>query len=154
MSTYGDLDKLNTPGLPVPAVTELSRPHWEACQRGELLVQRCDDCGHYVFTPEVACTACLSSSLVWVRSSGRGVLYSFTVIHRPQRPEFDAPYVGAIIELEEGWHMLSNMVDCNLDSLAIGQPVEVCFVPRGDNILLPMFRPLQTEGSAAGEKPE
>lgn len=84
MSTYGDLELLNRPGLPVPAVSELSRPHWEGCQRGELLVQRCEDCGHYVFTPEVACTACLSDSLAWVPSSGLGVLYSFTVIHRPQ----------------------------------------------------------------------
>ena len=141
MSTYGDLELLNRPGLPVPAVTELSRSHWEGCQRGELLVQRCEDCGHYVFTPEVACTACLSDSLAWVPSSGLGVLYSFTVIYRPQRPEFEVPYVGAIVELEEGWHMLSNLVQCELNAIEVGMPVEVCFVPRGENILLPMFKP-------------
>ena len=141
MSTYGDLEKLNTPGLPVPQVTELSRPHWEGCRRGELLVQRCADCGCYVFTPEVACTGCLSNHLDWVRSSGCGTLYSYTVIHRPQRPEFDVPYVGAIIELDEGWHMLSNIVDADPGALEIGMPVQVCFVPRGEDLVLPMFRP-------------
>ena len=130
----------NAAGLPVPAMTELSRPHWEACKRGELLVQRCTDCGQYVFTPEVACTRCLSESLGWVKSSGRGLLYSYTVIHRPQRPGFEVPYVGAIIELEEGWHMLSNLVDCELERIAVGMPVEVCFLPRGE-VVLPMFRP-------------
>jgi uncharacterized protein len=139
MSTYGDLDKLNTPGLPVPTITDLSRPHWEGCQRGELMVQRCEDCGAYVFIPDIACDQCLSSKLDWVQSSGKGQLYSYTVIHRPQRPEFDAPYVGAIIELEEGWHMLSNLIGPDIDSLQIGAPVEVVFVPRG-GLALPMFR--------------
>lgn len=139
MSTYGDLEKLNRPGLPVPAITEMSRPHWDGCKRGELMVQRCGDCGAYVFIPEIACNQCLSAKLDWVQSSGKGELYSFTVIHRPQRPEFDVPYVGAIIELEEGWHMLSNLVEPDIDHLKIGLPVEVCFVPRGDAVL-PMFR--------------
>ncbi len=139
MSTYGDLEQLNTPGLPVPAVTDLSRPHWEGCLRDELLVQRCEDCGGYVFIPELACSHCLSSNLRWVQSSGRGRLYSFTVIHRPQRPEFEVPYVGAIIELEEGWHMLSNLVELSIDQLRVDLPVEVVFVPRGE-LKLPMFR--------------
>ncbi len=142
MSTYGDLEKLNRPGLPVPAVTEMSRPHWDGCKRGELMVQRCDDCGAYVFIPEIACNQCLSGNLNWVQSSGKGELYSYTVIHRPQRPEFDAPYVGAIIELEEGWHMLSNLVQPDIESLQIGLPVEVCFVPRGD-VVLPMFKVIE-----------
>jgi len=141
MSTYGDLDRLNKPGLPVPQETDLSRPHWEGCRRGELLVQRCEDCGHYVFTPELACTFCLSESLAWVKSSGHGVLYSFTVIHRPQRPEFEVPYVGVIVELDEGWYMLSNLVDCELDAIEIGMPLAVCFIPRGVEMVLPMFKP-------------
>ena len=139
MSTYGDMERLNTPGLPVPRPSVISAPHWEACKRGELLVQRCQDCGAHVFIPEIACNQCLSENLEWVRSSGRGELYSFTVIHRPQRPEFEVPYVGAIVELEEGWHMLSNLVEPDIDSLQVGLPVEVCFVPRGD-MVLPMFR--------------
>jgi uncharacterized OB-fold protein len=145
MSTYGDLGKLNTPGLPVPAITDLSRPHWEGCQRDELLVQRCEACGHYVFIPELACTRCLAQQLVWVASSGKGVLYSYTVIHRPQRPEFEVPYIGAIIELEEGWHMLSNLVECEPEAARVGMPVEVCFVPRGDDLKLPMFRPVTAD---------
>ena len=89
----------------------------------------------------MACTACLSQRLDWVRSSGRGLLYSFTVIFRPQRPEFEVPYIGAIVELEEGWHMLSNLVDCDPDDARVEMPVEVCFVPRGEAMMLPVFRP-------------
>ena len=108
MTTWGDKSLLDQPGLPVPRASELSLPHWEGCKRGELLVQQCQDCSSYIFTPELACTKCLSGQLEWVKSSGKGIIYSFTVVHRPQRPEFNVPYVAAIIELEEGWHMLSN----------------------------------------------
>ena len=143
MSTWGLTEELNRPGLPEPRPTELSRPYWEACKRGELVVQQCQACGGYVFTPEVACTHCLSDKLAWVPSSGRGEIYSFTVIHRPQRPEFETPYIAVIIELSEGWHMLSNLLDCQPDQVAIGMPVQVEFVPRGQDIMLPMFRPLR-----------
>ncbi len=139
MSTWGDPSLLDKPGLPVPRETELSKPHWEACRRGELLVQQCQDCSAYIFTPEFACTQCLGDRLEWVTSSGKGTLYSFTVIHRPQRPEFEVPYVAAIVELEEGWHMLSNIVDCDIDKVQVGLPLQVCFVPRGD-VVLPMFK--------------
>jgi uncharacterized OB-fold protein len=139
MSTWGNTELLNKPGLPEPRPTELSKPFWEGCKQGELRVQQCQDCKGYVFTPEVACTHCLSDQLQWVTSSGKGTLYSYTVIHRPQRPEFEAPYVAVIIELSEGWHMLSNLLDCDPDNLTIGSPVQVEFVPRGEQVL-PMFR--------------
>lgn len=127
------------PGMPLPRPSALTRPHWDGCARGELLVQRCEDCGLYVFTPEAACTNCFSPRLAWVQSSGRGEVYSYTVVHRPQRPEFAVPYIVVIVALEEGWHMLSNLIDCPLDGVNVGDPVEVCFVPRGD-IVFPMFR--------------
>ena len=79
-------------------------------------------------------------------STGRGTLYSFTTVHRPPRPEFDVPYTVAIVELDEGFHMLTNLVDCPPEALRIGLPVEVTFQPMSDEITLPMFRPAATAG--------
>ena len=126
--------------IPLPRPTTLSKPHWEGCQRGELLVQRCSDCGTYIFIPQPTCTACLGGDLEWVTSSGKGVIYSCTTIHRPQRREFDVPYTVAIVELEEGWHMLSNVIDTPYEEIEIGMPVEVSFVKMTDEITLPMFK--------------
>jgi len=104
-------------------------------------VQRCGDCGAYVFIPQPACTSCFSESLEWVATSGRGAVYSFSVVHRPQRPEFATPYVVAIIELDEGFHMLTNLVDIAPDDVRVGLPVEVAFTRASDAITLPYFRP-------------
>ena len=139
MSTWDANDTLGKSGLPVPRPSDLSKPHWDACKRHELLVQRCGNCSSYLFPPAVVCTQCLSGTFSWVKSSGRGSIYSFTIVYRPQRPEFDTPYIVAIIELEEGWHMLSNIVDCDIAQVKIGLPVEVTFSPRGEHVL-PMFK--------------
>lgn len=104
-------------------------------------MQRCRDCGHYVFIPRFACTQCLSEKLDWVASSGRGEIYSYTIVHRPQRPEFEVPYAVAIVALEEGWHMLSNIVECPIEDIAVGMPVEVTFRKMSEAITLPYFRP-------------
>ena len=140
MASYDDPNPSALHGLPEPRPSALSAPHWSGCQRGELQVQRCNNCDHHEFPPQPVCSHCQSNDLRWVSSSGKGTLYSFTVIHRPQRPEFEVPYVAAIVELEEGWHMLSNIIDCDIDSLAIGQPLVVTFEERGQSAL-PMFKP-------------
>jgi len=127
--------------IPLPRPTALSRPHWDGCREGELRVQRCRACGGYVFIPQPVCTHCQEASLEWVRSSGRGTLYSYTTVHRPQRPEFEVPYTVAIVELEEGFFMLTNLVDCPAERMRIGMPVEVSFRRMSDEITLPMFRP-------------
>lgn len=127
--------------IPLPRPTELSRPHWDGCRQGVLRVQRCRACGAYVFIPRPACTRCQGQELEWVTSSGRGTVYSLTTVYRPQRPEFQVPYTVAIVELEEGWHMLTNLVDCPVDQMRVGLPVEVTFRPMSDEITLPFFRP-------------
>jgi len=78
-----------------------------------------------------------------VDSTGRGTVYSFTTVHRPQRPEFDVPYTVAIIELDEGFHMLTNLVDCAPEGIRIGMEVVVEFRRMSDEITLPMFKPLR-----------
>lgn len=139
MSHWSTAPETDASGLPLPCPTALSRPHWDGCARGELLVQCCADCGRRVFPPQPVCTACFSERVGWERSSGRGLIYSFTVVHRPPRPEFEVPYVIVIVELEEGWHMLSNLLDCDPDAVAVGDPVEVSFETRA-GMVLPMFR--------------
>jgi uncharacterized OB-fold protein len=127
--------------IPLPQPTELSRPHWDGCREGVLRVQRCDDCGEFVFIPKPVCGGCLGTNLSWVESSGRGTLYSYTVVHRPQQPTFEVPYTVAIVELEEGWHMLSNLIGVEPEAVTIGMPVEVTFERMSDEITLPYFRP-------------
>lgn len=127
--------------IPLPTPTPLSRPHWDGCREGVLRVQRCGSCGSHVFIPRPVCTSCLSTELEWVESSGRGTLYSYTTVHRPQRPEFEVPYTVVIVELEEGFHMLSNLIDAPTGGIEIGMPLEVCFREMTEEITLPLFRP-------------
>jgi len=127
--------------IPLPRPTDLSRPFWDACRAGRLVVQRCGDCGHYVFIPQPCCTACQSPRLGWVESSGHGTVYSYTVVHRPPRPQFKAPYVVAVIAMEDGWYMLSNLVDCAPEAVSMDMPVEVVFRRMTEAMTLPFFRP-------------
>ena len=127
--------------IPLPRPTALSAPHWTGCREGVLRVQRCEDCDHYVFIPEPVCTRCLGERLAWVETSGRGTLYSYTVVHRPQQPSFEVPYIPIIVEMEEGWHMLSNLKEIEPGDVVIGLPLEVFFERMSDEITLPYFRP-------------
>jgi len=129
------------PPIPLPRPTELSRPHWDGCRQGELRFQRCRDCGAAVFIPQPVCGGCFGSELVWETSSGRGTVYSHSVVHRPPVPGFEVPYAVIVVELEEGWFMLSNLVDCEPSNARIGLAVEVCFREASDEITLPCFRP-------------
>lgn len=129
--------------IPLPKPTPISAPHWEGCRQGELRVQRCRVCESYVFTPQATCTRCLSPELEWVESTGRGQLYSYTVVHRPQQPSFQTPYVVVIVELEEGFHMLSNLIGCPEEAIQVGMPLEAVFEPQSEEITLPYFRPAE-----------
>jgi uncharacterized OB-fold protein len=122
---------------PLPAVTEDGAPYWEACRHGELRAQRCTACGHLRWP------RCLAEGGDWTALSGRGTVYSFIVVHRPQHPAFfeDAPYNVAIVEVEEGIRLHANVVECTPDELRVGLPVEVVFERVNDEITLPKFRP-------------
>lgn len=126
---------------PLPRPTALSRPHWDGCRNGVLRVQRCKSCRALVFIPQPICTACQGDTLEWIDSSGRGTVYSYTIVHRPPRPEFEVPYVVAIVELEEGWYMLTNLVGCELSAVSVGMAVRVSFRAMSEEISLPVFEP-------------
>jgi len=129
---------------PLPRVDEETRGFWEALARHELYVQRCRACDTTRFYPRAVCPACLSSATEWVRASGRGTVYSFTVTHQNQAPGFreELPYVLAIVELAEGVRMMTNVVGCAPDAVRIGMPVEVAFDDVTPEITLPKFRPV------------
>ena len=128
---------------PTPTALPETEPFWQGCRDGVLLLQRCCACGSLQSYPRAVCTACLSSDLGWRRASGLGRIHSFTTVHRALSPAFedDLPYVVAVIELEEGLRMVSRIVECDSELLAIEQPVEVAFERVGDECVLPVFRP-------------
>jgi uncharacterized OB-fold protein len=119
-----------------------NRPFWEATERGELKVPRCDDCNFYIFYPRERCPACRSERVTWTACSGRGSVYSFTVTRRiPGRFREHTPFVLAYVELEEGPRMMTNIVDCDPDQVRIGMPVVVSFDPTEEGPAIPRFRP-------------
>jgi uncharacterized protein len=130
-----------TGAIPPPTPSALSEPYWDGCRRGELLYQRCDVCGHATHTPAFICSNCASESLRWARSSGRGTIYSWTTVWRPQMPAFEVPYVAIVVDVEEGWQLLSNLIGCTVDDVEVGMPVEVEFHPITGGFVLPYFRP-------------
>jgi uncharacterized protein len=130
---------------PLPRPSEDSAPYWEAAHRGELRMQQCRDCGHVRFPPALLCARCLSEKAEWVRLSGRGNVFSWIVVHQSQHPAFnaDTPYNVAIVELEEGPRLHTNILDCPNDQIRIGMPVEVIFEKINDEVALPKFRPVR-----------
>ncbi|WP_417620283.1 Zn-ribbon domain-containing OB-fold protein [Parasphingorhabdus sp.] len=127
--------------IPKPQPSMLSRPYWEGCVRGELLIQRCASCDRSMPAPAPVCRWCLTPTLVWKASAGEGVVYSYSIVWRPQTPAFVTPYVPAIVELREGVQILSNIIGCEPDDVHVGMAVAVEFHPIGDGAVLPYFRP-------------
>jgi uncharacterized OB-fold protein len=129
---------------PLPVPTPESRPFWEAARRHELALPRCRACGRMHFFPRAACPHCLSGDLEWRRVSGRGRLHTFTVVHRGLRNfPLGTPYVLAVVELDEGPRMMTNLVGVDPDpaKIRIGMAVEVAFDDVTPEVALPRFRP-------------
>ncbi len=129
---------------PIPEPTLETQPFWDGCKNHELRIQKCRACDAYQFYPRLYCTACMSAELEWVRASGRGTVLSFTTVHRPVTEAFadDVPYVVALITLEEGPQMMSNVVGCAPEAVEIGLSVEVAFEDWTAEIAIPKFRPV------------
>jgi uncharacterized protein len=126
----------------IPSPSRLTAPYWNAASRGELLLQRCRACDRHQFYPRDACTNCGSTELQWVQASGRGTIYSYTVFHRPPHPAFDRlPLVVALVDLEEGPRMTTNIVGCDVGEIRIGMPVLVEFEQLTEDVGLPVFGP-------------
>jgi len=119
-----------------------SAPYWEGVANGELRYQRCGDCDAAIFYPRSLCPACGVPDPHWHVSSGDGVVYACSVIHRaPPAHKDDVPYVVALVDLAEGFRMMSRVVDCDPDKVAVGQGVRVVYRMDGGGNPLPYFVP-------------
>src|SRR6218665_829407 len=132
---------VETEGRPLPVPDVLDAPFWAAAQAGRLVIQRCTNCGRYEWTPQFACSSCLPETLAGAQVSGRGRVYASTIVGAMQVAGMPAPYVVAIVRLDEGIDMLTNIIGIDPEDVHIGQPVEVSFVQERDGISLPCFRP-------------
>ena len=122
--------------LPAPAVSPETEAFWKATGEGKLLLKRCKACGKAHYFPRTICPLCFSADTEWTQASGEGTIYSYSVMRRAPQP-----YAIAYVTLKEGPSMMTNIVDCDLDSIRIGQKVKVVFKPTDGGAPLPMFAP-------------
>ncbi len=133
--------------LPVPQLSPSpeASPFWEACRRRELVLPFCTGCRRFFFYPRTLCPGCGGRDVVWRRSAGRGELYTFCIQHASRLAGFRdaAPFVTAIVELEEGPRLMTLLVGVppEPESIRCGMPVEVVFTDLPDGNVLPVFRP-------------
>jgi uncharacterized OB-fold protein len=134
---------METTAKPIPRVTPELAPYFAAAQRRELVVQHCKGCGLLRFPPRELCSRCWSREADWAPVSGRGEVFSFYWMHQVYHPGFagEVPYAVVVIALEEGPHVLSNMLDCTRQQLRVGLPVEATFEDASEGVTLPKFRP-------------
>jgi uncharacterized OB-fold protein len=133
----------DAPRKNLPQITPETAEYWAGCKRHELLIQRCIDCGAAQFYPRMVCTQCSGLTLQWVRASGRADLVTFTIVHRAVSQAYagEVPYVVALVRLEEGPTMMTNVVSCAAEKLQIGMSLEVVFDDWTDEVTVPKFRP-------------
>jgi len=127
---------------PKPRPAPESLPYWQAARDHRLALPKCDDCGKFWFPPTRTCPHCLSSRFQFSEVSGKGKIYSFVTYHRVYRPAFaqDVPYVVALIELDEGPRLLSNIIGVSPDEVACEMKVEVVFDDYDEEISIPKFK--------------
>lgn len=136
--------------LPHP-ITPEAKPYWDGARAGKLMIPKCRACGKAFLYPRVLCPHCSSHEIAWIQASGRGTLYSFEIAHQIINKAFkvNTPVILAMVELEEGPRMLTNLVNVAADPKALrcDMPVEVVFEKVTDEISLPMFQPARMGGA-------
>jgi uncharacterized OB-fold protein len=133
---------------PLPAVTPEAKPFWDDAAQNKLTIQRCQDCKAWVWTPRPSCNECGSERVEWTPMSGKGAVYSFTVIRQvvgraaSKAFEPDIPYVVAWVDLDEGPRLITNIIQCPAESVKLGMKVSVVFEQAKPEIWLPKFKPI------------
>ncbi len=127
--------------LVLPTLDEVNRPFWEGCRNGVLKLQRCTRCGHLRYPIAAVCPRCLDSGVAWEQLSGRGAVFSFAAFHHAYNDAWRdrIPYNVALVELEEGPTVISNVVGVDPEDLRIGLPVEAVFEPLTDELSVLRF---------------
>lgn len=131
-------------GKPVPVPDVDSLPFWQGCREHQLLIARCAACGVPRYPPSGMCTQCHSNQVEWLRASGRGKVYSWIVVNHPVPKDIyasDVPYVVALVELEEGVRLATNIIGCDPHTIRPDMAVEVMFDDVAADLTLPKFRP-------------
>ena len=130
------------PAKPVPRPAPESIPYWKAAAEHRLELPQCEDCDHRWFPPSRSCPKCLSPRMRWSPVSGRGKVFSFVIYDRVYHPAFaeDVPYVVALVELEEGPRLISNVIGIPPDDVRCEMPVEVVFDDVAEGVAVPKFR--------------
>lgn len=128
--------------LPLPVSNPDSAPYWNGAREDRLMIRKCRTCSKLHFMPRHLCPSCWSDDLEWIEASGRGTVHSFTVIRRAPMESFAprVPYVVALIDLEEGPRMMTNVVGADALETRIGDAVSACFEDRGGGAKVPQFR--------------
>lgn len=122
--------------MPAPGTNIENQPFWDGAAAGRLMLKYCNACGKHHYYPRALCPHCMSDQTEWRQASGRGYIYSYSVMRRvPQ------PYALAYIALDEGVTMMSNLVEVDLDALRIGMPVQAAFRKTDGDIVVPVFAP-------------
>lgn len=129
---------------PIPEADEQSRPFFEGGKEGRLMLMKCGSCGTIRLPSRQHCDQCLSSEYEWIQASGRGQVYTFGVMHQKYHPAFypEIPYNIAVVELEEGPRIITNIVGTTNDKLYVGMPVVVEF-EQYEDVAIPKFRPAE-----------
>lgn len=127
--------------MPLPQPSIETEPFWAAVQERRLIMPKCDACGTMAFSPTVACSACAGGDFTWTPVSGRGTIFSFVIYHRVYHPAFKdkVPYVVAVVELEEGPRIISNIAGMPIEDVVCDMPVTVVYEEVRDGYLIPKF---------------
>lgn len=127
----------------IPAMHPETETFFKAGFRSELVIKLCSDCQRYHHYPRAICPHCLSDRTVWIRASGKGTIYSFNIIRQNPSPGWrdKVPYVIAYVDLQEGVRMMTNIVDCNVEDVKVGMPVQATW-ERLESVAIPQFRPV------------
>jgi uncharacterized OB-fold protein len=128
--------------MPSPTADAITLPFWQAASEHRLVAQRCTACGRTRIPPAPICSACRSEEADWQELSGRGEIYTYTVVHRPIAANQPLPTIIAVIALEGsgGLRMISNLVGADPETLEIGAPVELVWEDMSDDLAIPRFR--------------
>lgn len=139
---------METPSRPIPQpITPEAKPYWDGLKEQKLMLPKCEACGKPFFYPRLFCPHCHSSRITWIQASGRGRLYSFEIAHQSLNPAFKIkpPYILAMIELEEGPRLMSNLINIEPDPQLVkcDMPVEIVYERLTDEVTIPLFQPVR-----------
>jgi uncharacterized protein len=129
----------------VPGVSPLTKPYWDGARAQQLLLQRCSACGRIWHPPLPRCPDCHSADVQWTPARGTGHVYTYTTVYHATHVAMTdkVPYIVAMIELDEGPRVVTNLRNCSEDEVTVGMPVRVIFEERTPEVTLPQFEPIR-----------